>query len=496
MIDSLLWSLLGTASLPFVILIVLLDIALCVTIVFLERKNPTVAIAWVLVFVVFPVLGFIVYMFFGRHLYGARIFSKKTEADVVYKNIAREQLAEWLEDHENSLDADGFENTAALLLNLDNSIFSDNNDVEIYTDGDMKFSSMREAILSAKHHIHIEYFIIRDDELGREIVSLLAKKAAEGVEVRAIFDAAGTFRIRKKKFFGSICKAGGDVRIFFPLKIPFLNTRLHFRNHRKILVVDGKVGFIGGFNIGDEYLGKGELGYWRDTHLKIRGAAVASLQRRFVMDWNYSAKDAQLLISGDDSVYFPSDLISQHGQSKVQIASSGPDSPKKAIYSGYLSLISQAKESVYIHTPYFIPDEPIYTALILAAKSGVDVRIVIPCKPDHPFVYWANHSYLGELLGAGVRGYTYNDGFIHSKAAVFDGKVMTVGTANWDIRSFKLNFETNAFVYDKAVCEKARDSYLKELESNCTEITLDMYKNRSVMVRIKESISRLMSPLL
>ena len=214
------------------------------------------------------------------------------------------------------------------------------------------------------------------------------------------------------------------------------------------------------------------------------------------MDWNYSAKDAPLLISGGDSVYFPSDLTEQYGVSKVQIASSGPDSPKKAIYSGYLSLIGQAKKSVYIHTPYFIPDEPIYTALILAAKSGVDVRIVIPCKPDHPFVYWANHSYLGELLGAGVRGYTYNDGFIHSKASVFDGKVMTVGTANWDIRSFKLNFETNAFVYDEAVCGRARDSYLKELESNCTEITYEMYKNRSVMVRIKESLSRLMSPLL
>lgn len=496
MIDSLLWSLLGTASLPFVILIVLLDIALCVTVVFLERNNPTVAIAWVLVFVVFPVLGFIVYMFFGRHLYGARIFSKKTEADIVYKNIAQEQLCRWLEYRDESLDAVGFEKTAALLLNADDAILSYNNSVSVFTDGEEKFAEMKEAILSAKHHIHIEYFIIRDDELGSEIVSLLAQKAAEGVEVRAIFDAAGTFRIHKKKFFGPILKAGGDVRIFFPLKIPFLNTRLHFRNHRKILVIDGRLGFIGGFNIGDEYLGKGHLGYWRDTHLKIEGMSVASLQRRFVMDWNYAAPDARLFVTAESSEYFPEALVGEHGTSKVQIASSGPDSPKKAIYSGYLSLIGQAKKSVYIHTPYFIPDEPIYTALILAAKSGVDVRIVIPCKPDHPFVYWANHSYLGELLGAGVRGYTYNDGFIHSKASVFDGKVMTVGTANWDIRSFKLNFETNAFVYDEAVCGRARDSYLNELESNCTEITYEMYKNRSVMVRIKESLSRLMSPLL
>ena len=496
MLEALFWGLIGNAYIPFAAPFLLLDIILCITVVFLERKNPTVALAWVLAFVVFPVFGFIVYMFFGRHLYGARIFSKKTEADIVYKNIAQEQLSRWLEYRNESLDADGFEKTAALLLNTDDAVLSANNDVSVFTDGYDKFAEMKEAILSAKHHIHIEYYIIRDDELGREIVSLLAQKAAEGVEVRAIFDAAGTFWIHKKKFFGSICEAGGDVRIFFPLKIPFLNTRLHFRNHRKILVVDGKVGFIGGFNIGDEYLGKGELGCWRDTHLMIKGMAVASLQRRFVMDWNYVAKDARLFVTAESTEYFPSDLIEMHGTSKVQIASSGPDSPKKAIYSGYLSLIGQAKKSVYIHTPYFIPDEPIYTALILAAKSGVDVRIVIPCKPDHPFVYWANHSYLGELLGAGVRGYTYNDGFIHSKASVFDGKVMTVGTANWDIRSFKLNFETNAFVYDEAVCGRARDSYLKELESNCTEITYEMYKNRSVMVRIKESISRLMSPLL
>ncbi len=496
MLDTGFWSVFGGVYIPITLFFLLLDIVLCITVVFLERKNAPVALAWVLAFIVFPILGFIIYMFFGRHLYGARIFSKKTEADIVYRNIAQEQLSQWLEYHGEYLDAEGFDKTAALLLNTDDAILSDNNFVEVFTDGEEKFSAMREAILSAKHHIHIEYFIIRDDELGREIVSLLAKKAAEGVEVRAIFDAAGTFRIHKKKFFADICRAGGDVRIFFPLKIPFLNTRLHFRNHRKILVIDGKVGFIGGFNIGDEYLGKGELGYWRDTHLKIRGAAVASLQRRFVMDWNYSAPNARLFVTAEVSEYFPVDLVQEYGKAKVQIASSGPDSPDRAIYSGYISLIGQAKESIYIHTPYFIPDEAMFTALLLAARSGVDVRIVIPCKPDHPFVYWANHSYLGDLLDAGVRGYVYNDGFIHSKASVFDGRVTTVGTANWDIRSFKLNFETNAFVYDPVLCEKMRDEFLEELETNCTELTVGMYANRSVLVQIKEGVSRLMSPLL
>ena len=496
MLDAVFWSIFGNAYIPIALLFLLLDIALCITVVFLERKNPSVALAWVLAFIVFPIIGIIIYMFFGRHLYGARIFSKKTEADIMYKNIAREQLERWHEYHGETLDAEGFEKTAALLLNADDAIFTDNNKITVFTDGEEKFAALFDAIRSAKHHIHIEYFIIRDDDLGRKIVALLAEKAAEGVEVRAIFDAAGTFRIHKKKFFGSICRAGGDVRIFFPLKIPFLNTRLHFRNHRKILVVDGRVGFIGGFNIGDEYLGKGRMGYWRDTHLRIEGSAVASLQRRFVMDWNYAAKDARLFVSAESGEYFPAELMEEHGTSRVQIASSGPDSPDRAIYSGYISLIGQAKESIYIHTPYFIPDEAMYTALLLAARSGVDVRVVIPCKPDHPFVYWANHSYIGDLLAAGVRGYTYNDGFIHSKASVFDGKAATVGTANWDIRSFKLNFETNAFVYDQEICEKMRADFLAELETNCTEITQEMYANRSVRVRIREGVSRLMSPLL
>lgn len=495
--EAVIWTLIGdNMYLPLAVLILLLDIILCVTVIFLERKNPPVALAWLLAFIVFPVFGFILYMFFGRHLYGARIFSKKTEADIIYKTIAQEQLTEWLEYHDNALDAEGFEKTAALLLKADDAILSENNEVSLFTDGEEKFSEMKSAILQAKHHIHIEYFIIRDDELGREIVSLLAQKAAEGVLVRAIFDAAGTFRIRKKQFFSPITKAGGDVRIFFPLKIPFLNTRLHFRNHRKILVIDGQTGFIGGFNIGDEYLGKGRLGYWRDTHLRIKGTAVASLQRRFIMDWNYAAPNARLFVTAEENEYFPETLLEEYGTSKVQIASSGPDSPDKAIYSGYLSLIGQAKKSVYIHTPYFIPDEPIYTALLLAAESGVDVRIVIPSKPDHPFVYWANHSYLGDLLEAGVRGYTYNDGFIHSKASIFDGRAASVGTANWDIRSFKLNFETNAFVYDKTLCETMQEAFLTELETNCTEITPAIYANRRILVRIKEGVSRLMSPLL
>ena len=392
------------------LIVVLLDIGACITVIFLERRSPQTALTWVMVMIFLPFLGLFLYLFFGRHLYGSRIFSKKTKADLMLAAQAEEQFQKITENAlELAPSISRFDSTIALLLSLDKAVLTRNNELTLYTDGEMKFAAFKEAVAGAKHHIHLEYFIIRDDELGDEIIQLLAEKAAEGVEVRAIFDAAGTFSV-KDEFFAPLKKAGGDVRIFFPLKVSFLNTRLHFRNHRKILVVDGVTGFIGGFNIGDEYLGKGPMGYWRDTHLRLHGKAVVALQTRFIMDWNYAAKDAQISVEDRDCPYYPEDgFLDVTGHSYVQIASSGPDSAEKAIYSGYMSLIGHAKESIYIHTPYFIPDEPMLTGLVLAARSGIDVRIVIPCKPDHPFVYWANHSYLGDLLAAGVRGYIYND---------------------------------------------------------------------------------------
>jgi len=494
----------STTLMVVALIILIANVVFCISIIFLERRSPQVALLWLLLFVFIPILGFIIYLFFGRHLHKAHIFNKKNEADKVFAEEAKKQfdIIKNLDKKENidgvDIDLYGFEKVASYLSNADNSIISGNNFVERYTDGDAKFATFKETIESAKKYIHLEYFIIRDDQLGREVVELLGKKAREGVTVRAIFDAGGTFSIKKKKFFAPITDAGGDVRIFFPLKIPFLNTRLHFRDHRKILVVDGVIGMIGGFNIGDEYLGKGHLGYWRDTHLRIQGFGVAGLQQRFIMDWNYAAKDAQ--IHGDKetlSQYFPPEIVEKYyGNSFVQIASSGPDSPEMAVHNAYLSLLSRAKKTAYIHTPYFVPTEALLNALQVAARSGVDVRIIIPCKPDHPFIYWVNHSYLGDLLKLGVRGYEYKDGFIHSKASIFDGKVASVGTANWDIRSFKLNFETQAFVFDEKLASEMEADFLKELETNCTEYTLEDYNNRSLWVKIKTGISRLFSPLL
>ncbi|MDU9375760.1 Major cardiolipin synthase ClsA [Methanocorpusculaceae archaeon Sp1] len=500
MID-ILWNLIGEGVVWFVaIIVILVNIGAIVTLLFLERRNPQVVAGWLLLILLVPIIGFVVYLFFGRHLYGEHIFSKKTIADEGFAKIAQYQYKQ-IQEKTLRLPAEieRFDSAIALLLNLDDAAYSDNNQVDVYTHGEDKFAAFKEAIKSAEHHIHMEYYILRADELGREIIDLLAERAAAGVEVRVLFDAVGVQKV-KKEFYANLTKAGGRVAIFFPLKIPFLNTRINFRNHRKILVVDGKTGFIGGFNIGDEYLGKGPLGYWRDTHLRIHGAAVASLQTRFIMDWNYTVPDAPVVLGSHtdtDNRYYPlKELLAPHGTSGVQIASSGPDGAGRAIYSGFVSLIGHARKSIYIHTPYFIPDETIFTALLLAIRAGIDVRIVIPCKPDHPFVYWASYSYLGDLVRAGAKGYTYDNGFIHSKTAIIDGVASTIGTANWDIRSFKLNFETNAFVYDETFGQMMNEIMTKEMEEKCTLVTAEIYNNRPNWIKFKEGICRLVSPLL
>lgn len=474
-------------------IVILTNIVAAFVIVFYERRSPQVAAAWILLLVFLPVVGFIVYIFFGRHLYGKYKYGKKLEADKTFENVSFGQLnlleTKNLKFRESE---ESFAPTITLLLNQDLAMYTKNNEIEIYICGEDKFKAMKEVIRNAKKHIHLEYYIIRNDALGKELMDLLAEKAKNGVEVRLLFDAVGVHKV-PSSFYKNFKKCGGHVQIAFPLLVPFINTRINYRNHRKILVVDGEIGFLGGFNIGTEYLGKGPLGYWRDTHLKIIGGAVAGLQRRFILDWNYAAKEKRI----EEDIKYYSDKVGIPKEGKaVQVVSSGPDTEGAAIYSGFLSLIGQSKKSIYIQTPYFIPDQSIFEALRIACLSGIDVRIVIPNKPDHPFVYWASYSYLGDLIRLGAKGYTYERGFIHSKTAVFDGEVVTIGTANWDIRSFKLNFETNAFIYDKEFGEQMNQILLEELKTDCKQVTVEKYNRRPLIVRIKEGFCRLISPLL
>jgi cardiolipin synthase len=279
---------------------------------------------------------------------------------------------------------------------------------------------------------------------------------------------------------------------FFPALLRRLHLRLNYRNHRKIVVIDNKVGYVGGFNIGKEYVGLDpKFGYWRDTHLRIIGSALMGLQIRFILDWNYAARENLLI----NSKYFGHVSRGSRDFCEMQIISSGPDNSIQLIRDNYVRLIQKAKTSIYMQTPYFIPDETILNALMIAVRSGIEVNIMIPCKPDHPFVYWATYSYLGDMVMAGANCYTYQNGFLHSKGMIVDSKVLCYGTANMDIRSFMLNFEVNAVIYDDKKALEMEEIFREDLKV-CKHITKDVYTARGLVIRLKEQVCRLLSPLL
>ena len=480
-----------------VILLVLLfaNVILAGLTVFFEHRNPASTWAWLMVILFVPILGFFCYLIFGREAKKEEMFRRKAENDFgTYYGYMSEMdkysmmisaQRKAIEERIDIIDSKHLNDLAYLHINS-GSCITYSNSVKSYFDGETKFNDLIEDIRNAKDFIHMEYYIVRGDDLGKRIVSELEKKAAEGVEVRFLYDGMGNNTL-SGRFFKKLIAAGGKVGRFLP---PFI-TRLNYRDHRKITVIDGKIGYIGGLNIGDEYLGKVKrYGNWRDTHIRIEGDAVDQLQLRFIMDWNFVYNNEIEL----SDKYFPEEK-NNNGNVKMQIVSSGPDTLQQNIRNGYFKMMNEAEKNIYITTPYFVPDEGIFAALKVAALSGIDVRIIIPANPDHPFVYWASMSYLGELLRVGVKCYQYTNGFIHSKTVYVDGFVTSVGTANMDIRSFDLNFETNAFIYDREVTREHEEQFLEDIK-NCTEITLDWYDRRSPWFRVKEAISRLISPML
>jgi len=383
-----------------------------------------------------------------------------------------------------------------MLLDSNRAFVTVGNDVTLYTDGTKKFDDLLRAIRDAKDHIHMEYFILKDDGLGREIIHALEERAQAGVEVRLLVDGVGSAHL-PRRFFRNLEKAGGKHAVFFPSLIPYVNYRVNYRNHRKIGVIDGKTAFIGGFNIGDDYIGKDpRWGYWRDCAVRIHGTGAYAAQLRFLLDWNYAAghDSIEFIDSGElKSRYFPE---MEHTEGVIlQVVSGGPDTHWNAVKESYLKMINSATESVYLQTPYFIPDESITDALRIAALSGIDVRVMIPDQPDHMFVYWTSHSYVEELLDSGVRAYCYNNGFLHAKTIVIDGTVASVGSANWDMRSFHLNFETNAIMYNRKIAGELHDAFLDDLKV-CTELTPEWYANKSWFFRTRASVCRLFTPVL
>lgn len=470
----------------------ILNIFLAIALIFLERRDATSTWAWLLVLFFLPLVGFFIYLLLGRRL-GQKHFFRWVDQEKIGIDQLIDYQIEAIEDDTLEFrlqDTADYKDMIYLHLRNNNAVLTQDNDVQVFNDGHEKFEALIKDLESAKHHIHFQYYILRLDNLGTRILNVLIQKAKQGVQVRILYDDMGSRNLRKRHF-KELIDLGGQVEAFFPSILPLINPRLNYRNHRKIVVVDGRIGYIGGFNVGDEYLGLNKkFGYWRDTHLRIEGSALHPLQRRFILDWNQASANHKITYS---DFYFP--IIPQKGTVGMQIVSSGPDSEWEQIKDGYLKMISSAKKYIYIQTPYFIPDVSFLDALRIACLSGVDVRIMIPNKPDHMFVFWATYTNVGSLLKAGAKVYMYENGFIHTKQIVVDDRVSTVGTANIDVRSFKLNFEINAFIYDRAKSHELAEMFEQDLLLS-TELTYEIYNKRSVIIRMKESIANLISPIL
>jgi len=472
-------------------------------IILLENRDPAKTMSWLMMFILFPGIGLVVYAVSGRNIRKIKLFKTQKLANTIKEKRlfdTLEKIEEVVELEIESIkqnkllseeeDGSAIKRVISLLLKTGMFPFTKNNKVDVFIDGNEKFPHLIEDIRNAKDHIHLEYFIIKDSEIGRVIKNELIEKAKQGVKVRIIYDDVGCWRFWfNRKFFNEMRNVGIEIIAFLPTKFPIIGGKLNYRNHRKIVVIDGIIGYTGGINIGDEYLGKKEkFGYWRDTHIRLEGIAVYMLQMTFIIDWYYTTKEVI-----DAKKLFPTmDYI---GDSMIQVVASGPDSDWEDIHYAYFTAICQAKRRVYIETPYFIPDESILKAIKSVALIGVEVIIIFPKIADHKIVNTASHSYFEEILEAGGRVFLYNKGFIHSKVVIIDDEIASAGSANMDLRSFMLNFEVNAFIYDKKVIERMTDDFYNDLKCS-KELTLENFKKRGFSRKVKESVARLFSPIL
>ncbi len=456
-----------------------------------DLRDPVKAMSWILVVMLIPLLGLVSYMVFGRNYRKQKIFNRKEiEGFKQMEYLCRAQLCELVDPDVRHLDSvEANIQIITLLLNNNKSLLTLRNRVTILNDGEAKFAELFAAIEGARSSIHLEYYIFDpDDGVGSRLVELLARKASEGVEVRLIYDDVGCWSL-KRRHVARLRERGIRVCCFMPVSFPWLTSNLNNRNHRKIAVIDGRIGFTGGINIAQRYVSGTRLGPWRDTHIKVEGDAVNMLQSVFMTDW-YFVSDHELL---SDARYFPKERVPE--TVPMQIASSGPDSDWASIMQAFFAAINRARRSIYISTPYFLPNQAVLTALKVAALGGVDVRIILPHRSDSKVVYWASRSYIGELLDAGIKVYFYCRGFNHSKIMIVDDDFCSIGSANMDIRSFEDNFEVTAIIYDRRTVAELTDTFMKDIR-NSVIITRAAWHERSGWCAFYESVARLMSPLL
>lgn len=474
--------------------IYLVNLVLAIITVFWKPRDIAATWAWLVVLILLPVFGFILYMFTGRGLSNKRMFQmKKKDYAGLERLIAEESCSDYFVFADFKQYGVDTGQVMQFFFSMDMAPVVKRNKITIFNDGHEKFDALFEDLKMAKESIHVEYYSFYSDKIGTRFRDILVNKAKEGVEVRVLYDAFGSHGT-KKRWFKPLLEAGGDVETFITSENALLRFRINYHDHRKIVVIDGKIAYTGGFNVGDQYLGESKkFGYWRDTHIRMIGSGALSLQMRFLIDWNASVHEHRHVYY--QKKYFPLPSCYAPGDTPVQVVASGPDTNKEQIKLGYIKLISAAKERVWIQTPYLVPDESVISALRIASASGIDVRIMIPCMPDHPFIYRATQYYAQLLHQSGIRIFIYKKGFLHSKTMTIDEEWLSIGSANQDIRSYSLNFEVNTFMYDPVMVAEYANTFLEDMEQ-CVELTNEMIDNQGAWLHFKQKFSRLLSPVL
>ena len=452
--------------------------------VLLDNRQPAKTMAWILVLAFMPFVGIIFYIFFGQNTRKERHISDRS-----MDQLTKRSMLEFVEQENLHLPANN-KPLMNLFTNQNWAFPFKDNRVDIFTDGYEFICSLLYNTGKAQHHIHLDTYIFEDDALGYLVADALIDKAEQGVEIRVIYDDVGCWKV-KDAFFERMRDTGIDVHAFMPVRFPAFTSKVNYRNHRKLCVIDGKVGFIGGMNIAKRYVKGTGKQPWRDTHLRIQGGGVYALQRAFLIDWYFV--DRTLITN---RVYYPPVDIHINNSCLVQVVTSSPIAPWPDIMQGYVRILLQAQKYVYMETPYFLPTEPVLFAMRTAALAGVDIRLMIPRKADAKLVEWASRSYVMEAIEAGVKVYLYMGGFNHSKLLVSDDNLCTVGSTNIDFRSFENNFEANAFFYDEEMAQRIKAIYLKDESQSILVDDVSYFVKRPFMKRLFESIVRLLSPLL
>ena len=452
-----------------------------VLVIITENRNPLKTIPWVIVLLLAPGIGLIFYIFFGQDNRRQRVISRRT-----YKRIMK-RPQEGQIPQDACIVPKEYAPLSNLLSNSNQSSLLYGTEITTYTNGADKFKDLLEDLRQATHHIHLQYYIFCDDEIGKEVQQILIQKAKEGIQVRVLYDDVGCWNV-KDKFFKEMKRAGIKVYPFLRVAFPIFSSKVNYRNHRKIVVIDGKVGYMGGMNIADRYAKGIAWGNWHDLHFKFIGKGVHGLQSAFLIDWYVITK--KLLI---DKTYYPA--TQNYSDNIMQIATSGPVGMWRTLLQATIFIISNAKRYVYIQTPYFLPTEGLNQALQSAALGGVDVRIMLPKRSDTRSANMATHSFIDEMVRAGVKIYFYKPGFLHSKLIVSDDAITSIGSANMDFRSFEHNFEINSYVYQKDFAIKMKNIFYNDI-TYCEHLIPSLWLKRPLKQRLAESFMRLFSPLL